>query len=87
MLCGFGDAVREVRIIDWGQEPYFGACYSFPAPGSVTKVMPLLRRGLGRLHFAGEHCSAAFVGYMEGALESGLRIADTIAKPIVARAA
>ncbi len=87
MLRGFAGAVKEIRVIDWSQEPFFGACYSFPAPGSMTTIMPILRNGLGHVHFAGEHCSAAFVGYMEGALESGLRVAETIVNPKVARAA
>jgi monoamine oxidase len=78
MLPHFTQSLRELRIIDWSQEKHFGACYSFPAPGSITKVMPLLRRGLGNLHFVGEHCDAGFVGYMEGALRSGLRVAETI---------
>jgi monoamine oxidase len=34
---------------------------------------------MGRLHFAGEHTSYKFVGYMEGALNSGATIAKRIA--------
>ena len=49
------------------------ASYSFPAPGQVTTQGPTLRQGIGRLHFAGEYTSYAFMGYMEGALESGCR--------------
>jgi hypothetical protein len=37
-------------------------------------------KGLGRLHFAGEHTSYKFVGYMEGALNSGAALAQRIAK-------
>jgi len=33
----------------------------------------------GRIHFCGEHCSYAFVGYMEGALNSGARLAKRLA--------
>jgi monoamine oxidase len=32
----------------------------------------------GRHHFAGEHTSVDFQGYMEGAVETGLRAADEI---------
>ena len=42
---------------------------AFPAPGQVTAQGPTFRQGLGRLHFAGEYCSYAFMGYMEGAFE------------------
>ena len=41
---------------------------------------PLLREGVnGRLHFAGEHTCYAFVGYMEGALNSGAAVAKRLA--------
>lgn len=79
MLPHFAESLHELRTVDWSQELYFGGCYSFPAPGAVTKVMPVLCQGLGNLYFVGEHCDAAFVGYMEGALASGLRVAETIA--------
>ena len=32
----------------------------------------------GRLHFAGEHCCYKFVGYMEGALQSGIAAARNV---------
>ena len=32
-------------------------------------------KGVGHLHFAGEHTCYAFVGYMEGALNSGASLA------------
>jgi monoamine oxidase len=40
---------------------------------------PTLHKGIGRLHFAGEHCCYKFVGYMEGALNSGASLAKRIA--------
>ena len=68
------------RYMDWPSDPLTGAAYSFPAPGQVTTVGPALRAGLGgRLHFAGEHCCYAFVGYMEGGLQSGISVAKRLA--------
>ncbi|MDQ2918346.1 MAG: FAD-dependent oxidoreductase [Verrucomicrobiota bacterium] len=69
------------RFMNWPNELWTRAGYSFPAPGQVTTVGPILRAGLGRLHFAGEHTCYKFVGYMEGALNSGV----SLAKRIVAR--
>jgi monoamine oxidase len=66
--------------MDWPSDPWTQTGYSFPAPGQVTTVGPILRQGLGRLHFAGEHTCFAFVGYMEGALNSGVALARRIAK-------
>lgn len=68
------------RFMDWPSDPWSKGSYSFPAPGQVTTQGPTLRGGLGRLHFAGEHTSYAFMGYMEGALESGAAAARRIAQ-------
>ncbi|HKV98983.1 MAG TPA: NAD(P)/FAD-dependent oxidoreductase [Vicinamibacterales bacterium] len=67
-------------FMDWPNEPWTMASYSFPAPGQVTSQGPILRAPLGRLHFAGEHTNYAFVGYMEGALGSGIALAKRIAQ-------
>ena len=67
------------RFMNWPNEMWTGAGYSFPSPGQVTAVGPLLQRGLGRLHFAGEHACYKFVGYMEGALNSGVSLAAEMA--------
>ena len=65
--------------MDWPSDPWTKASYSFPGPGQVTSQGPTLREGIGRLHFAGEYTSYAFMGYMEGALESGEAVARRIA--------
>ena len=67
------------RFADWPGEAWTRGGYSFPAPGQVTTVGPLLHRGLGKLHFAGEHACYKFVGYMEGALNSGATVAKRLA--------
>ncbi|MDX2119045.1 MAG: FAD-dependent oxidoreductase [Planctomycetota bacterium] len=76
---GVAEAVTGQRFMDWPREPWTMASYSFPAPGQVTTMGPVLRQGLGRLHFAGEHCCYKFVGYMEGALDSGVAVARRMA--------
>jgi monoamine oxidase len=69
----------RARFMDWPGDPWVRASYSFPAPGQVTAQGPIFKKGLGRLHFAGEYCSYAFMGYMEGALNSGAAAARRIA--------
>ena len=69
----------RARFMDWPGDPWVKASYSFPAPGQVTAQGPTFAQGLGRLHFAGEYCSYAFMGYMEGALNSGAAAARRIA--------
>ncbi len=87
---GLGAATLDARYVDWPGDPLVRAGYSFPAPGQVTTVGPLLARAHGpiadggdpsggRLHLAGEHACYKFVGYMEGALASGADVAKRIA--------
>jgi monoamine oxidase len=69
------------RFMDWPGDSWTRASYSFPAPGQVTTAGPLIREGIAnRLHFAGEHTCYAFVGYMEGALNSGVALAKRLAE-------
>lgn len=78
---GAAQAMLHGRFVDWVIDPWARGTYSFPAPGQVTTVGPLLDSGLyGHLHFAGEHASYAFVGWMEGALASGVRLARKLAE-------
>lgn len=78
---GFGGQVVATRYMDWPRDPWAGASYSFPAPGQVTTVGSLLAQAHlgGRLRIAGEHACYKFVGYMEGGLNSGARVARTLA--------
>jgi monoamine oxidase len=77
---GLSANLLKDRFMDWPGDAWTRAAYSFPAPGQVTVQGPLLREGVGgRLHFAGEHTCYAFVGYMEGALNSGVAVAKRLA--------
>ena len=75
---------RELRARrgSWTGPPIRGPRRRTPSrrPGQVTAQGPTLRRGIGRLHFAGEYTSYAFMGYMEGALNSGAAAARRIAQ-------
>jgi monoamine oxidase len=70
----------KARFMDWPGDAWSKASYSFPAPGQVTAQGPTLYDGVGRLHFAGEYASYAFMGFMEGALHSGAAVAKRIAE-------
>jgi monoamine oxidase len=74
-----GQASVAQRFMDWVNDPATLGGYSFPAPGQVTTTLRALHQAGPRLQFAGEHCSASFPGYMEGALESGVRAARNVA--------
>ncbi len=81
VYAGYGKNVDGARFMDWPGEQWTGTGYSFPAPGQVTTVGPLLAQahGGGKVHLAGEHCCYKYVGYMEGALQSGMAVAKRIA--------
>jgi monoamine oxidase len=85
MYSKWSDHFVKARFMDWPRDGWTKASYSFPAPGEVTTIGPVLgagamqKDGKARLHFAGEHTCPKFVGYMEGALQSGVRVARAIA--------
>ncbi len=74
-----GDYFVKSMFMDWPGDPWTMASYSFPAPGQVTTVGPLLYKGVKGIQFAGEHTCYKFVGYMEGALNSGVSLARRMA--------
>jgi monoamine oxidase len=76
---GIRPSYVRARFMDWPGDPWVKASYSFPAPGQVTAQGPTFHEGIGRLHFAGEYTSYAFIGFMEGALRSGAAVARRIA--------
>jgi monoamine oxidase len=61
-------------------DPHTGGAYSYLKPGQYTAFNGIQGRRSGNLHFAGEHTSVDFQGYMEGALRSGYRCAAEIAR-------
>ncbi|HAC89754.1 MAG TPA: hypothetical protein DCF63_03855 [Planctomycetaceae bacterium] len=80
LFPGYTQHFVRGQMMDWIADPWTQAGYSFPAPGQVTTIGPILHGGLERLNFAGEHCCYQFVGYMEGALHSGASLARRIAQ-------
>jgi monoamine oxidase len=60
-------------------DPYVGGAYSYLKVGQYTGFNGWQGRRHQNLHFAGEHTSVDFQGYMEGALRSGYRCAREIA--------
>jgi monoamine oxidase len=75
-----GKHIKDTKFMDWPHEEWTMASYYFPRKNEVTDWGPFWRAGYeGWLHFAGEHTSFAFMGYMEGALSSGYRLARRLA--------
>lgn len=73
--------MRNCKFMNWPATKWTRGSYSFPAPGEVMRVGPFLHEAFHRrMHFVGEHTCYAFIGYMEGALQSGLRVAERLAR-------
>jgi monoamine oxidase len=78
------EAFPEVRsqiekgvVHHWALEPWSRGSFVAFRPGQMTSFMPEMIRAEDRIHFAGEHTSS-WMGWMEGALESGERAAQEI---------
>ncbi len=77
---GYKDNFLSARFMDWPSEQFTRAGYSFPAPRQITTLGKQLYDGVGAIHFAGEHTSYGFPGYMEGGLSSGVSLAKRLAQ-------
>jgi monoamine oxidase len=66
--------------MDWSTQEWIGGCYGAHfAPGVWTAYGSALRAPVGRLHWAGTETATSWIGYMEGAVQSGLRAAAEVA--------
>jgi monoamine oxidase len=62
----------------WQGNPWTKGSYSYWGVGQYTKFVGAEREQQGNCHFAGEHTSIDFQGYLNGAVESGERAASEI---------
>jgi monoamine oxidase len=64
---------------DWSAEPYSRGCYAgVLGPGAWTGYGRLLREPIGRIHWAGTETATRWMGYMDGAIQSGRRAAAEV---------
>lgn len=65
---------------DWAAHEFARGCYhGHFAPGTWTAYGTALRRPVGRIHWAGTETAHEWTGYMEGAVRSGIRVANEVA--------
>jgi monoamine oxidase len=77
---GISPALINAASWAWVDDPWVKGSYSAYGPGQLTAYWSALRRPYGRLLFAGEHTDD-FIGYMEGAVRSGQRVAAVLSAP------
>jgi monoamine oxidase len=78
----FGDRARRPETYidhDWSAEVWSRGCYGayFP-PGVWTQFGHALRAPIGRIFWAGTETATRWMGYIDGAIESGERAAQEV---------
>lgn len=64
---------------DWTQEPWsLGGYVAHMPPGVMTIFGSALREPCGRIHWAGAETATEWAGYLDGALQSGIRAAREV---------
>ena len=72
------EEVLAVRGQNWAADPYARGGNTGHRPGQLTATLAELQRPLGRLAFATADIASGWVGYIDGAIESGLRAAGDL---------
>ena len=66
------------RAIVWDEDPWVARRLRVFRSGVRSALARLARAPAGRIVFAGEHTSIKWQGYMNGAIETGLRAAAEV---------
>ena len=78
----FGPKARNARAVfdyPWDNDPIArGAPIGFMPPGVMLSYGDALRRPAGRIHWAGTETATVWNGYMDGAVQSGERVAREV---------
>jgi monoamine oxidase len=69
--------VEATYVKVWQEDPWQRGAFAWAKPDQFHWIWPAARKPEGRVHFGGEHTSV-WIGYMNGALESGERCAREI---------
>ena len=79
VLPGISARWNGMATVDyWTGNPWTKGSYSYWKVGQYTKFAGAERQQEGACHFAGEHTSIDFQGYLNGAVESGERATSEI---------
>ena len=76
--CRLRQDVRDFRSTTWEMDRFARGGYAVFGPDFKPEWRAELARATGRVVLAGEHTSRRWQGYMNGAVESGIRAARDI---------
>jgi monoamine oxidase len=66
--------VIAVKGHDWTADPFAGGTWSVFRPWQLTRYLRELQHPEGRLFFAGSDIASGWNGFIDGAIETGLRV-------------
>jgi monoamine oxidase len=66
----------------WALDPWVQGAYSYCRVGQAATFGHLAGVAEGRIHFAGEHTSVQFQGFLDGAVQTGERAARQLLKAL-----
>jgi monoamine oxidase len=69
----------EFFTYDWNVDPYARGTWCMYRPNVLTQDFADLKRAEGSVHFAGGDIADGWRGFIDGAIESGLRVGQRIA--------
>ena len=75
------EADRPVGFAEknWNDDPWSRGCYvGVAGPGTLTAFGEALREPCGRIHWAGTETATEWMGYLDGAIQSGQRVATEV---------
>lgn len=81
LLPGARTSVKQGLFVPWPNLPHIKTGYCAPGLGQVTGVQQQMQGAFGvggQVFLAGEEVSAPFFGFMEGALQSGIKAAERV---------
>ena len=77
-----GIEITEVTAHDWMSDPYSRNTWMTHRPGQLTRDLADLQQPQGALHFATTDNANLWGGFIDGAIESGLREARRVAEAL-----
>lgn len=82
-ILGASYEVVGFKAAEWHKDPYSLGGWSFRKPTQLLRQLPALQQQVGRLSFANDGLASGWNGFIEGAMEAGLRAADQAADLIL----
>jgi len=75
--------VTDTVAYDWTLDPYSLGTWCVLRPGQMSESLAKLREPAGRVYFAGGDFALGFRGFIDGAIESGVRTGQEVADRLV----